>query len=55
MTFSSPELVAARMSERRQEAAARRLATALRMARECCTTAASPFRRLFRRKAATSC
>jgi hypothetical protein len=59
MTFSSPELVAARMSERREQAAAGRLAAAFRAARDCCTTATSPFRSLarsvLRRRPATSC
>ena len=58
-TFSSPELVAARMSERGELAAAGRLADALRADGECCTTAASPFRSLVRalsrRRPATSC
>ncbi len=58
MTFSSPELVAARISERRQQAAAGRFAAALRAARACCATTTSPFRGLvrdlFRRRPAES-
>jgi hypothetical protein len=54
-TFTSPELVAAIMSERRRAAANGRLHATLRLARDCCATAASPFRRLFRRRPATAC
>lgn len=54
-TFTSPELVAAIMSERRRAAASGRLAATLRLAHDCCATAASPLRRLFRRRPATAC
>ncbi len=54
-TFTSPELVAALMSERRREASERMLGRALQRALACCSTARTGLRRLLPRRSAAAC